>query len=280
MIHTLRRLAILGVALATTSAHAAQVTIGSVRDTTIYRSQVNNGNSLGVGMFVGQDPGGASTSKRALIGFDIAGNIPAGSTITSVQLGLTFGQAAGSGGTLGNGDQTPRQIDLFRMTADWAEGTSGTGNTTIGGSGQGFAASAGEPTWPNRVHPSTPWSTVGGGGDFSATVSASTVVGNPTTNLVYTWGTTAAMIADVQLWLDDASQNFGWILKANNETATQSFRAFYTRNATNAAFRPYLIVDYVPEPATVVSLGMGALGFAFVALRSRARRRTRREALA
>ncbi len=271
MKRTFGGLVAVAVVLVATCAQAVQTTIGSVRDTTLYRSQGNNANGQGVGMFAGQDQAGMTTSKRGLIGFDIAGGIPAGATITSVQLGLTFGQAAGSGGTLGNGDQTPRQIDLLRMTADWTEGASGTGTTAIGGTGQGFAANPGEPTWNNRVHPSTPWATAGGGGDFVGAISASTVVGNPTTNAVFTWGSTPSMVADVQLWLDNPSQNFGWVLKANDETATQSFRAFYTHNATNAAFRPTLAISYVPEPAAVVSFGIGALGFFYIV------RRTRRE---
>ena len=269
MKRTLGSLAACVVVLAATCAQAVTVPIVSSRDTTHYKGQPNNANGQGVGMFVGQDQGGATTSKRALVGFDIAGNIPAGATIVSVQLGLTFGMAAGSGGTLGNGDQTPRQIDLLRMTSDWIEGASGTGSTSIGGTGQGFAANAGAPTWNNRVHPSTPWSTAGGGGDFVGAVSASTVVGNPTTNAVFTWGSTASMVADVQAWLDNPSQNFGWILKANDESATQSFRAFFTHNSTNADFRPTLNVTYVPEPSALALLASGALGLACVALRAR-----------
>jgi hypothetical protein len=154
------------------------------------------------------------------------------------------------------------------MLADWTEGASGTGTTTIGGTGGGFAANPGEPTWNNRVHPSTPWSTAGGGGDFVSTASASTVVGNPNFNQVFTW-TSATMAADVQLWLDNPAQNFGWILKANNESTTTSFRAFYTRDATNAAFRPTLTINYVPEPATLWLLAIGGAVVACVARRRR-----------
>lgn len=69
------------------------------------------------------------------------------------------------------------------------------------------------------------------------------------------------MVADVQLWLNSPLQNDGWILKANLESATQSFRAFFTRNAPNASFRPALTITFVPEPTALVSFAIGALGF-------------------
>lgn len=120
-------LAALAALFAATSAQATVITIGANRDTTLYKSQGDRANAQGGVMYAGQDQGGAATSKRALMGFDIASNVPAGSTIVSVQLALTFAAAAGSGGTPGNGDSTPRQLDLLRMTSNWAEGTSGTG---------------------------------------------------------------------------------------------------------------------------------------------------------
>ena len=212
---------------------------------------------------------GPQRQNCALMQFDISGNVPSGATILSVQLGLTFTAAAGSGGTPGSGDSTPRLLDLRRMTTDWAEGTSGAGNTGFSGSGMGFTASNGEATWSNRVHPSTPWSTAGGGGDSVGSISASAVVGNPNTNALFTWGSTADMVADVQLWLDTPAQNFGWILKANNENETQSLRAFFTRNSANADFRPSLTITYVPEPGTLTSFVLGAIGFAWIAARNR-----------
>src|SRR5262245_56556439 len=83
--------------LAITSAYANTITIGDSRDTTLYKNAADNANGQGVGMFAGQDPGGVNGIKHALIGFNIAGNVPAGSTITAVQLNLTLGMAAGGG---------------------------------------------------------------------------------------------------------------------------------------------------------------------------------------
>lgn len=262
MNHTLKTVSLFIVFFVAHQLQAGQVTIISSRDSTILRSQQNNSNSKGVGMFAGLDPG-MNTAKRALMAFDIAGNIPSGKIITSVTLGLTFGQAAGSGGTLGNGDQVVRTLDLHRLTTTWAEGTSGNTNTTIGGSGQGFPATPGDPTWlASSFHATTPtlWATPGGGGDFVSTPSATTIAGNPNFNQVFTWSS-PTMVADVQLWLDDDSTNDGWLLKLRDETQTQSFRAFYTRDySTNADFHPFLTVNFVPEPSSLLLLVLGVSG--------------------
>ncbi|MDZ7957474.1 MAG: PEP-CTERM sorting domain-containing protein [Aulosira sp. DedQUE10] len=238
------------------ASHAGTLTIGAKRDTTIFQNNVNNSNGTGVGMFAGNN--GSNSTRRALTYFDIAGNLPTGASITDVQLTLFLGQVAGSGGTPGNGDLTPRNISLFRVSNSWGEGTSGPvpPSPTIGGTGQGFAANPGDATWNARFYdPVNPvlWGTPGG--DFAANPSATITVGR-IFNESYTWGSTAAMVADVQEWLDNPSENFGWLLQNESENAIQSFRAFWTSNATNPTFRPQLQITYaepVPEPST--SLG-------------------------
>jgi hypothetical protein len=270
--------------LAATPALAGSVTITSNHDTTLFKSTGSNSLGAGIGMYAGTDANGASGDHRALISFDIAG-IPglAGKTITGVSLGLTLGAVAG-GGSPGTGDQTPREIDLHRVTTAWGEGIAGSGTTQIGGTGQGFAAGNGDATWPDSsFSASSPvhWNSFTdpnqlGGGDFSSTVSASQTVGNPSNfTTQFTWGSTAAMVADVQSWLDTPATNFGWTLVNTDETDARTFRAFFTRDAatvpSQAAFIPQLTITFVPEPATLTSLLVGALGFAAVARRRKRR---------
>ena len=90
------------------------VTLVASRDNTIYQGSPNNSNGAGQGMFVGNTGQGSAT--RALIGFDIASNVPPGSTITGVQLRLVLDQAAT------NDAAQTRQIQLCRLLADWGEG--------------------------------------------------------------------------------------------------------------------------------------------------------------
>ena len=222
---------------AVASASADVVTNGSSQDTTIFNNNVNNSAGGTVIMFSGTD--GNAAVKRALVQFDVATNVPAGSTITGVQLTLFLGQVAGMVTT---GTAT---ISLYRLTDDWGEGTNGAGST-INGDGQGFAAQDGDATWANRFYSATsptPWTNAGG--DFISTSSAQTIVG-ATTNTGYTWSSTPALVADVQGWVDNPSSNFGWLLENNNEVGTRTFRAFFTREETNSAYQPQLQVTFTP----------------------------------
>ncbi len=261
-------------------AFAGSVTITSNHDTTILNTNGSSSLGGGIGMFAGTNGNGADGDHRALISFDVAGNVPAGSTITGVSLTLTLAMVAGGAGTAGAGDSLPREIDLHRVTKSWGEGTAGAGTTQLNGTGQGFAASTGDATWTDSAFPSTNWNTVGGGGDFSNTVSASQIVGNPPNfTTPFTWGSTATMVSDVQSWLDDPAENFGWTLINTDEADSRTFRAFFTREAANvpseAAFIPALTINFVPEPSTRTAFLLGALGFAAVMWR-RSHRRPRR----
>jgi hypothetical protein len=224
----------------------AQVTVGAAKDATIFGAAVNNSNGGGPGVFSGAD--GSNNVLRALFQFDVAGAVPAGSTVTGADLTLYLGQVAGAGG--GSGDATPRVIDLRRVAADWGESTNGSGASTIGGTS--FPARPGDATWNARMFGAAAWSTLGG--DFAATPSGSTTVGQTLGN-AYIWASTAGIVADVQGWLDDPAGNHGWLLLNLSEAEARTFRAFWTHEAANAALRPQLVITYtpVPEPTTVLT---------------------------
>src|SRR5262245_63981385 len=78
------------------TARADTITIGASKDATIYGGFVNNSNGAGPGVFAGTD--GTPNRLRSLVAFDVAANVPSGAAITSVQLTLTLGMVAGSGG--------------------------------------------------------------------------------------------------------------------------------------------------------------------------------------
>lgn len=172
---------------------------------------------------------------------------------------LFLGQVAGAGG---GADSTSRTIELHKLTNDWGEGVTGQG-AAIMGSGQGFAANAGDATWNARLFPSTSWTAPGG--DFAAAASSSTLVDN-VVNTPFTWLSTPALVSDVQGWLDSPANNFGWAVINTAETTPSDFRAFYTRDFSDAGLRPALQVSYtaaVPEPETYAMLvvGLGLMGF-------------------
>ena len=223
------RLSVLILALSLTpSARSAVVTIPASKDNTIIQNNPNNSSGGGAGIFVGTN--GAGSPRRGLLAFDIAANVPAGSTITSASLVMHLGAAGSTAGVT---------IGLHRLTADWGEGTAGSSTPTVSGGGNGFAAAPGDATWNERFMGSAAWSSPGASGDFNPAASASRIVGGEVGIPDYVWGSSAATVADVQNWLDSPATNFGWALINANEGTNQSVRAFYSRSATlNSTGKP------------------------------------------
>ena len=180
-----RRLVAIGIAAALISlggslASAGIVNINPSKDNTLYEYDPLEGdrsNALGFHFFAGET--GMNELRRGVLAFDIAGSIPPGSTITAVSLSVNMSRTPTS---------TAYVMELHKLLADWGEGTS----VATGGEGDGAPATPNDATWRHRFFDTIFWSTQGG--DFSATVSASQLVG-----LVghYTWSS-AQMVADVQ----------------------------------------------------------------------------------
>jgi hypothetical protein len=240
---------------AAATARADVATIGASKDNTIFQSNVNN--SLGAGQAIFAGNSGQSSPRRGLIDFDIAGSIPAGSTINSVQMTLYLNSVAG-------GSTGSPTIHLYRLSNDWGEGSAGSAVNGASGVGQGLAAGEGDATWNARHFSATMptlWNTTGG--DFAAADSAALAIVGTTLNTSYTWGSTAGMVADVQSWLNDPSTNFGWSL-VGDEGSASTVRGFWTREAARTgqgAFVPQLQVTYtaVPEPAALMLVLAGSL---------------------
>ena len=224
----------------TGDARAIQVTIGAVKDNTLYQSATGAlSNGVGEHFFAGRTGQLADYIRRGLVQFDIAGNIPAGATIQSVQLTLNMSKTP-----LGAGART---ISLHKVSAAWGEGAS----NDIGQEGSGTASAPGDATWIHTSYNTEFWSAAGG--DFAVASSASLSV-----NALgfYTWGSTAAMVADVQAWYDSPGTNFGWLLRGEEGTSATAKR-FDTRENLIAANRPKLIIQYTlpPQPPALDPIG-------------------------
>jgi autotransporter-associated beta strand protein len=242
-------LVVVGISLSVSSAWATQVEIGAEQDATLLggNDALTNNSLADPGIFVGTD--GEGNPKRGLIEFNIAAAVPTGATITGVQLQLTVGQVAGSGGGSPGGTNAPETISLFDETQAWGQPTNFAGATTFGGHGHGAMPDPGDATWNYAFYNTTPWTVAGG--DWTSSlpdVADASVTG---TLASFTWSS-AAMVTDVQNWLNSPSANFGWILKNADETDPTDFRAFWSAQGAaannNPAIAPQLTVTYVAAP--------------------------------
>ena len=223
-IFTLAIAATLG-ALAGSLARAGTVNINPSKDNTLYEYDPLDGdksNALGLHFFAGET--GMKELRRGVLAFDIAGNIPPGSTITAVSLSLNMSRAPTT---------NVYAMELHKLLADWGEGTS----IASGEEGDGAPATPKDPTWRHRFFDTIFWNTQGG--DFSPTASASQMVGGIGQ---YTWSS-AQMVADVQGWLDQPASNFGWLM-LGDESIFLTAKRFDTRESANP---PVLAITYVPS---------------------------------
>jgi hypothetical protein len=217
--------------LGRSSASAGTVNINPSKDNTLYEYDPLDGdksNALGFHFFAGET--GMNELRRGVLAFDIAGNIPQGSTITAVSLSLNMSRTP---------TNTAYSLELHKLLADWGEGTS----MAPGEEGDGAPATPNDPTWRHRFFDTIFWNTQGG--DFSATVSASQLVGVVGQ---YTWSS-AQMVADVQAWLDNPAGNFGWLV-LGDETAIATAKRFDTRESASP---PMLTIEFIPAPRVAPS---------------------------
>src|SRR5947207_9467731 len=220
---TLMLTAALGCTAATLTM-AATISIMPSKDNTLYEydpAEGDHSNGAGFHFFAGEN--GMGELRRGVLAFDVAGTIPAGSTITAVSLTMNMSMTPAGAET----------VELHKLLADWGEGTS----HAPMGEGDGAPATPNDATWRHRFFDTIFWTMQGG--DFSATVTASQSVGGVGQ---YTWSS-AQMIADVQSWLDNPASNFGWLV-LGDETAIATAKRFDTRESASP---PVLAITYVPS---------------------------------
>ena len=201
---------------------ADDVVLPCSRNNTLIETGGDVSNGKGDGIYSGLTL--RSGIRRGLIRFDLT-SIPAGSTITSTSLELTLIQTTGPDGP----------ATLHRVLADWGEGTS------LSGGGLGAAATAGDATWLERFYGTAPWAVAGG--DFSGVPSGTTTI--VATAGTQTFGSTSGLVADVQAWIDNPGQNFGWAVLGDEQTL-QSARRFASREYVVPAQAPRLLVSFTP----------------------------------
>ena len=211
-----------------TPAWAQKAVLGSSKDNMIFEDSGSLSNGAGFFLIAGRTGSlNSFYNKRGLIAFDVASQVPAGATITSVALTLYMRKTVAG----------PEPVTLYRVSKDWGEGTAyATG-------GNGAPATPGDATWTDTFFPGQKWSNAGG--DFLPTPSATLTVDQIGS---YTWSS-PQLTADVQGMLDNPSNNFGWIL-IGNESGSKTTKMFGTKEGF-ASEVPVLTIDYTtPSGAT------------------------------
>jgi glucose/arabinose dehydrogenase len=222
---------------------AATTTLTAAADTFINNG--SPGSNAGATGWLDAGRDGTGGVRRGLLRFD-GGSIPPGSVVTSATLQLTVVKVPAAG-------PVNSTFDLFRLLAGWNEGTKGGNN--------GAPATAGEATWNARIQGTANWTTPGAKADAVATASASTAVG-AVLNGEYSWSG-PGLTDDVQFWVNNPSQNFGWLLTSQAEASFRSVRGFAARQSSANAGT--LVVEYTPPNSPPsVSIAAPADGAAFV----------------
>jgi PEP-CTERM motif len=225
---------------------AAQVTLNTVADTSLFENHPD-ANLGGTTLVSGTNQ--QFSRSRALFRFDLNA-VPIGATITAVHVTLNVTRRPDPDQ---HGGPVDSDFSLFRLLADWGEGS--------GGEVTGSNAQPGDATWNERHFSSAPWATPGGlaGEDYTSDPSATTSVGGIG---VYVWGSSTELIADAQGWLDDPATNFGFILISQNEGTAGTGRRFASNEQPGGGIpsAQLELIYTVPEPTALALVAMGLLG--------------------
>ncbi|MBX3177021.1 MAG: hypothetical protein KF886_06665 [Candidatus Hydrogenedentes bacterium] len=200
------------------------ISIPARLDATLYEDGAGAiASGAGASLLAGRNADGEI--RRALIHFDVAGNIPAGSIVQAAELTLHSDGSAG--------DANSRTVDLLLAAASWSEGDSDAGDDFL----TGAPAAPGDATWIHREFDTAAWANPGG--DFAPGPRATLAVAGAG---AWTWES-PEMLADVQQWLDDPDANFGWLLRGD-ESVPGTVKHFFSDEHGELAQRPALDIIY------------------------------------
>ena len=162
-------------------------------------------------------------TKRALVMFDLAESVPEGVIVDSAILVLIPTKVK-PGST---------SIDVHMVTTEWGEGSS----KAEDGDGKGDVATANDATWEYAKFNTHPW--IKSGGDYAIEASATSTV---STGIDAVFGS-IGITANVNFWLENPSQNYGWIL-IGDEFSTSTSAKFGSRDHPDDMLWPKLKLYY------------------------------------
>lgn len=226
---------------------AEVVVLTPAADTTLVEAAPTN--NLGRMAFVNAGTTQILTQNRGLFRFELDGQVPPGASVTRAEFIVEVvgrprdGFAAASFG-------------VHRLLQSWGEGDKTAEDPGL--PGVGAPATSGDATWLHRFALTTnTWEQPGGasGRDFTPGPSAeATIYGLE--DSPYTFGSTPALVADVQAWVDDPGRNFGWMLLCQAEATGFTARRFASRE--DAPRAPLLRVEFHPPPRIEYAAAVGS----------------------
>lgn len=222
------------------SSGATSITLFPSADATLIER--NPSNSMGAATWLAAGITQNGNSNRALLKFDVAAAVPAGSTITGVGLLVWVTGQPRDG-------YAESVFSLRRMLRAWNEGVN---LPSIIAPGFGSPAQAGDATWTHACWDTNAWSVPGGleGVDYAADISTAVTIASVSTDPYFFEAGGAT--TDVQFWLDHPELNFGWMLRAEDEITPFTARRFGARELDDPASSPQLLIDYLP-PVVVMN---------------------------
>ena len=200
-------------------AQTTELEITSSLDNTIFQDLAL---SNGVGEYIFTGKSNAGVVRRALVQFDLA-DVPAGVTVDSAFLILTPVKVKPDSAI----------VAVHRVLTEWGEGSS----RAEEGDGKGAPATAGDATWTHAKHPANPW--VKSGGDYVIESSAVDTV-RAGTEVAFR---SDKLTLDVNFWLQNPSNNYGWIL-IGNEVNNATSAKFGSRDNNDTNVWPALKLYY------------------------------------
>ena len=158
--------------------------------------------------------------RRALIQFDLSGQIPVGATVNSATLRVNVVMVPRA--------RADSVFHVRRVLSQWSEG---------------------EVTWNSRLS-GVAWQSPGAEGPADASP-------NPSSSVEilsfggYDFPSTAGLVADVQAWVDNPAGNFGWMLESEDELTARTARRFGARE--DPIQTPALTIDFsMPSLGVVI----------------------------
>eukprot|EP01126_Amoeba_proteus_P007739 TRINITY_DN12785_c0_g1_i1.p1 TRINITY_DN12785_c0_g1~~TRINITY_DN12785_c0_g1_i1.p1 ORF type:complete len:610 (-),score=82.06 TRINITY_DN12785_c0_g1_i1:45-1874(-) len=154
--------------------------------------------------------------------------------------------------------QFPCEVEMYQLESPWGEGSS---NASLR-PGRGVPSRPGDASWLYSFYPHVKWRSAGG--DYTPyLIATKQVVWYET----YQWSS-ETLLAQLNSLVLQPEENFGWLLKAQDETRESSAKEFFGRLNHDPQTRPRLIVNFVAQPPIWLWIVVGCGIFMLVAILS------------